>query len=555
VNAPDETRRTVLNHATLALSFAALVAVYLSWPDLVQADRFHENWRQVPQWLSPDKQHFQEDDLLLAYAEFGASPFGNALYKTLALTGHDIVWGKIMTIFVFALGALTCFLAANAMSGMAAGWVAVVLFLFFPSMFELFVGGFGSAFSWPLLAFAVLLIHRQRWWWSIPLVAFSAITYPMVGLHVSMMLIVDTVYHDLRTGRLRDKEFWRTKVLPLALAAATLVAILGTKYFDDHSFGDLVGRAEMQDRIEFGRQGRYPILPTTALWIHFERNWADAFHLLMFVVAVSFLGRGTFRLPRGMYSLLVGSILMYYLSDYFVMQLYLPSRYVWRSIPLFTCLIGGIWWARIYADSLRHVSVTAPGVRRRILRSLAPLTAATIILAGLGVHEFAYVLEPGEHTRAFKRHGLYHAIRELPGRPMIAAWPTLASELPIMTGRTVLINKEQAHPWWTDYWKEVRERTHEFWRAYYTNDPDELKRVVDKYGIDYWVVEPNYYNARYIEHRDVHDEPFNDWLKNQQLWRSPGAILSQVPRKLRLYEDHHRYLVSSADVLRWLDQR
>ncbi len=551
MNIPPTTRRQLFAHCALAMALAMAVSVYLSWPALVRADRFHDNWRQAPQWLSPDKQHFQDDDLLLAYSQFNTSPFGNLLYKTLARTGHDLVWGKVMTVVVFTLGALTCFLAAHAMCGLPAGWVSVVLFLFLPSMHEHFVGGFMSAFSWPLLALAVLLIYRQRWWWSIPLVAFSAFTYPMVGLHIGAMYFLDTIFHDVINWRLNDKRVWRTKILPLTLAAASLLAVLGSKYFAEHDFGELVTRADMQDRIEFTNKGRYKILPTTALWKRFERQWENPFHFPMFVVAVLFLGRGAFRLPRGLYVLLFASILMYYLADYFVMQLYLPSRYIRRSLPLFACLVGAVWWARIYFDALR--STTADRPPRSRARRLLPLAVMTVVLTGLGVREFGDDLDPGDDTHVYNRHGIYQAIREQPGRPMIAAWPRLASELPIMTGRTVLISKEMAHPWWTDYWQEISERTQEYWRAYYTLDPAELKRIIDKYDIDYWVIEPRYYRREYVNRRKIHYQPLDSWLK--RLPRPRGALLSRVPADLRLYEDEDHYLVASADILRWLETR
>ena len=542
-------------HAVLAIGFAIAVAVYLSWPSLQQADRFHENWRQVPQWTSPDKHHFQDDDFLLRYSEFGTTPFGNALYKTLALTGHDIVWGKVMTVVVFALGALSCFVTASAMSGLPAGWVAVIIFLFFPTVYEYFVGGFMACFSWPLLGFAVLLIYRRRWWWSIPLVGLGALVYPMVGIHIGVMLFIDTVYHDLLPNRWRDqpfwrdKDLWRTKLIPLALAAVALLAILGGKYFEDHGFGELVTRADMQDRVEFTRDGRYKILPTTALWTRFDRQWENFFHIPMFLIAVFFLGRGAFRMPRGIYTLLMASIIMYYVADYYVMQFYLPSRYIRRSLPLLTCLVGGIWWARIYYSSMRPSGSMWPSGSMRA--KLAPLAAATVLLVGLGIHEFADEFKPGEHTHVYDKHDLYEAIRQLPGRPMIAAWPRLASEIPLMTGRTVLVNKEQAHPWWTGLWDEVTERTQEYWRAYYTGDSAELKRVIDKYGIDYWIVEPRYHRAGYFRRRRAHYEPLDTWLKQMPRVRQP--LLSQVPPEYRLYEDSRHYLVSSADLFKWLE--
>ena len=120
-----------------------------------------------------------------------------------------------------------------------------------------------------------------------------------------------------------------------------------------------------------------------------------------------------------------------------------------------------------------------------------------------------------------------------------------------MTGRSVLVNKEQAHPWWMGYWDEVTERTEDFWRAYYAADPAELKRVVEKYGIDYWVVEPRYYTS-YVSRRRVHYEPLNSWLKN--LPREGRPLLSRVPPAYRLYQDDKHYIVASADLFRWLEE-
>ena len=68
----------------LTAAVTVLVGFFLNNQAWTDASVFHDNWRQSPHWIAPEKQNFQEDDPFIRYAEFNTSPFSNLLYKTLA---------------------------------------------------------------------------------------------------------------------------------------------------------------------------------------------------------------------------------------------------------------------------------------------------------------------------------------------------------------------------------------------------------------------------------------------------------------------------------------
>ena len=312
--------KTFLRDFLLVFLLVLSLAIYLYGPVLSNPNQFHNNWRQSPHWISPEKQNFHPDDLLLRYAEFNTSPFGDWLYKTLALTGRDIIWGKLNTILFFVAMVLLIFIIGRKYYNRWAGWIAVVIILFFPSIFKEFSGGFMSALSAPLLCLTLLVIATRKWVWAIPLMAIQSLAYPMVAVHSGMIFLIDILINDRK--QLFNRFEWRNKYLPLLLAALVSVTLMSGKYLESqHEFGQLVTWSEIQDRDAFKWEGRYPLIPVKSLWFQLEERWFNWFHLSLFLIPFYFLAKGAFRLPRGLPALFFGSLIMYVLADIFLMKL------------------------------------------------------------------------------------------------------------------------------------------------------------------------------------------------------------------------------------------
>ena len=532
-------KKRVLRDALIVFVAAVCVALYLHWPAFVESDRFHDNWRQCPHWIAPESQQYHPDDLLVRYAEFNTSPGGDWIYRTLALTGGDLIWGKINAVLFFAVTVLCVFITGRAMHSRSGGILAAVLFVFFPCIFKEYSGGFMSALSAPLLCLTVLSLVRGTWWWAVILMAAGSLIYPMVAIHSGMIYLIDVLIRDRK--RLFDGHLWKMKYIPLIIAALLSVSILSGKYIaSGHEFGDLVSRNHIADRVEFTDAGRYPLIPVPSLWDQLAEHWGNWFHLALFLTAYFFLAKGVFRLPRGLYALLISSLCLYVLADIFLMRLYIPDRYLHFAVPMFMALAGGYWLALVGERE---------GGRKIVMSIIA------VVLIGVGIWEFHGEFEQGQKTWRYQRHDLYAYVRSLPGRPMIAVHPKRGSEIPLMTGKSVLISKELSHPWWTEYWEIMTERTRDFFRAYYATDGDDIGAFVEKYGISYWIIQQRHFTARYISRkRRLYMEPFDRWIK-KNLHPSKEAILNHVPRKYRLFDNGRYIVISSEGLMRWLDDR
>ncbi len=329
--------------------------------------------------------------------------------------------------------------------------------------------------------------------------------------------------------------------------------LLSDKYFQEqHEFGKLATRVEIGKRVEFTKEGRSSLIPVRPVTYYLDRYSGNAFHCGLFLISFLLLGKRLFRLPRGLWPLLLSSILLYWLADVFMMWLYFPNRYVYRGLPLFVALAGGYWLSLIFArESEKKPLIDTPLVTLKASYAVC----ATGILIALGLFEFGDRLSPPGDLRTlrYRRHDLYDAVQNIPGRPLIAAHPTLASEIPLMSGKSVFVTREFSHPWWTDYWPVIVERTRDFFRAYYTRDPEQLKAIIKKHGIDYWIVDRSHFSPRYLRKGDYYMKPFRNWIR-KQVRPSSQSLLRQVPRQHLLYRGSRYSIVSSESLMEWLDQ-
>ncbi len=515
---------------------STVLGLYLHWPALSDPYRIHDNWRQSPHWINPERQQFQENDLILEYARFNTSPFSNFLYPSLARLGPDLLWGKIMALIFFSTAVTLVFLTARRMYGQTGAWFSALIFALLPCQFAEFCGGFMSALSASLLILAVFLIHTRHWWLIPPLMIFQTLSYPMAALHTGMILVMDFIWHDGR--RLKNPELWKSKILPLSIAAAAVVILILGKYlFADHPFGEIAGPDQIGNRPEFTRSGRYPLIPIPALWEQLAQFWGHGFYIVIILIGLVYLGTGILTLPRGLYALLTGSVVMYKLSEYLVMKLYIPDRYLHFSLPLFFALSAGWWLQQIVVMKRHHTRL---------------LAGAGLVLLIAGLAEFRGSLEPGLKTYRYHRQELYAAIEKLPGRPLLAAPPRRASELSVMTGKSVLVSQEMCHPWWSEYWNEMSRRSYDFYQAYYATEPEIILTFLAKYDIDYMIIEHNHFKRGYINRKKPYCmEPFNQWLRVNHI-PNPYALLAIIPNQYFLYDHERRGLVSRTSLEKWL---
>ena len=187
----------------------------------------------------------------------------------------------------------------------------------------------------------------------------------------------------------------------------------------------------------------------------------------------------------------------------------------------------------------------------------SPALLALAGLGGLGLYVHGDTIAPTGKLKTyhFDNTELYAAIRALPGRPLLGVHPRTASEIPLMAGRSVVISAEVAHPWWTVYWKECVERTHDILTASFTNRPAVLLAITRKYDIDYWVVDRGRYRSSLRKTGGMRNEPFAGWAK-KNLPLSSRSVLRRIPRRFRHWDDKRTFfIVARSDLERYIESR
>lgn len=518
------------------LLLALVIAFGLQWKSCIEPNRMNDDWREHAHWRTPSSQHFHPDDRLVRYQQFHSAPFANALYTTLSRTGIDAAWGKFNGIAWFVLTALLVFGTARALApGRIAGWAAAVTFVLFPCMMAPFVGGLMPGLATLLLCGVLLAVATGRWWWSVPLVLFQGLVDPAAAVHAAVIVVV--------VG-------WRRQRAVAALAALACGVVVGAGYaFGSNEFGELVTRANIGNRLEFSVAGPAELLPTPSFAAVLWRHLGSASYVATSLAAFLVLGRRMFALPSPLVALIFTTLGLFAVADVVLMHLGVPAEFTARGLPLFAALTTGVWVARMIARESQPRPILAKPLFD-LRASPAVLAVAAIALIGLVEHRTTFAPRGDLETQHFDRTALYETIRALPHGVMLASHPRTASELPLMTGRSVVISSKLAQPWWTGHWEWSEERIRDVLRAYFAVDPKVLVEVTRKYGIDYWVVDLRRYRAATRAYAAMDYEPFRSWAR-RNLDYAGRSVLERMPARYRAWQSGRTFfIVTAADVER-----
>ena len=99
---------------------------------------------------------------------------------------------------------------------------------------------------------------------------------------------------------------------------------------------------------------------------------------------------------------------------------------------------------------------------------------------------------------------------------MIAGPPDICDQIPLFTKKSVLVSYEASHAiYFKNYWRNMRERTYGFWKAYLTSDPNDIIKLIEMYNIDYIILDKFFYNNLLSEFnkKNFYFEPFDSYIR------------------------------------------
>jgi hypothetical protein len=424
------------------------------------------------------------------------------------------------------------------------GSILVTLLFVFYFFFYNFSGGVPRSFGFPLLLGCTYVLVSGRWWCLSALLLLQSLFYPPILLN-SAALAALTWWRSWR--HLDAKQAWTRLValgVGVGLAAGALCSVY--TFFPNASFGRLITRQEAKHMPEFSVRGRTPFFGDT-FWQTAVNNRAGIranrlVWLGALILAMAVLCRPSrLVIPRAATDLLVTSLALFGLAHLVLFKLHLPARYVMFTLPLAAWLI-----LAANVESTR-AAIQQRWPRQRLQQWLGRAGRRWAILGCMGLcllytSSQYFVISAIQIDPPTLQ--LYRYLRTLPKGSLIAGHPLALDHVPLFARRKVLANKALSLPYYTAYYAKVRQRLFAMLTAYYTDDEHQLWRFVQRYGVDYMLVDTRHFAASFLR-GPIYYEPFGSFIHQQLLTQRRFALL-EVPPAQRVYADGPYIVVSFA---------
>lgn len=273
----------------------------------------------------------------------------------------------------------------------------------------------------------------------------------------------------------------------------------------------------------------------------------------------------------------LSSVIMFFLAHAVIFKLHLPSRYTGVGLRMivalgsaivFTFLIDALlnWligqnysklqpeYSQQYSsENLLDKSPINDHLLTNFSRKLAHfMTWLSLMVITIGllcyplfVKQFPMVKYKVGHYPA-----LYQFLATQPKDIMIASLQEEVNQLPSLTQRSILVGKEYAIPYHVGYYTRFRNKLLDVISAQYTPNLTELKNIINKYDIDFWLLLQNDLTAEKLAN--------NDWLKDfstteialNSLQQGNIPALAQVMPTCTVFQDQGLVLVDTKCILK-----
>jgi hypothetical protein len=139
----------------------------------------------------------------------------------------------------------------------------------------------------------------------------------------------------------------------------------------------------------------------------------------------------------------------------------------------------------------------------------------------------------------------YQAIGQLPKGSWVTAHPWLADGIPAFARRKVFIACELSYQFYDKHWDMIKERTYDFFDAYYARDVKSIDAFCRKYGIDYLVVNKLDLTKKSLGEKDFYFEPFNAYIAGLTR-ENDYFVFPEMPDKDKLFQTGDIFVVDTA---------
>lgn len=520
------------------LIFSLIVTLYCQYPLLVNKYAIYDDVRQTiyPYFRYQDKEVFKNDFIADFY--YRKNPWGlNILYFLFSSYCDPITVTKILPFFLCPLSALYLFKTGQLLKNNTIGFIAGFLFIFLAwsrTASATFGSGYGADFG--RLFFNIFIYHfcKEDYWKMCVIIILQSLFYPPVFL-ICLLAYISFFLLDL----LRNSRIDKQKLIPLIGAFFIGFLILLINYSSNRVV--LADLKEMINMEEFYPGGRTPVffnsiyerLTNYQSGLAFDQALTFLFFASLLIWV--FLKKNIVSLPRQFWHFILASLILFVIATVKMYKFYGPSRYIKYSLPIFLIMFISL---NIYKLLL---IIKSKKNRSIVLLSFILLTCIYFMPR----LQRYYII--GDQPK------LYNFLQSLPKDIYIAGHPIPMNNIPTFAKRKVLINEETSEPYYAGYYSIIKERTYDFFDAYYSNSPKEIYGFCKKYNLTHIIVYRSHFNNDYLAMGQFYFNPFNEYIKNLVKNRN-RFVLTEVPQSEKIFEDGDIFVAKIENKTFWGQQ-
>lgn len=536
-------------------------------PNVIQDDaRQHIFWMQ--RFLDPE---LFPNDLIADYFQAVAPDGYTFVYQIATFLGiHPLVFGRIVPsilgiiITPFAFG-----MSLEILPVPFAGFVGSLLMNQIIWLKDDVASGTPRAFVYPIFIAFIYYVLRSNLWGIVISIGLTGLFYPQyvfVGLGILVIRLFAWKEGGLQLSS-NPKDF---KIFAFSFVVAAIV--IGIYALQSAGFGAAMSRAEALESVEFFENGRNPFFHDNILSFWFTSRRSGMFPRSLFTPATQclallfpflFLFRPAFplleRIKPGiwvMFQLLISSLFMFFLAHAFLFKLHLPNRYTGISFRIIVGVITIVTFTVILDALLNWINVKhqpksekSELIPRKIQKVIAGGFIAVLTISLLFYPSFVPFFPLVKYEQA-DRPELYEFFQQQPKDVLIASLSGEVNQLPTFAQRSILVGREYSISYHSGYYQQINERTTDLIRAHYSPDLEDLKTVIQKHGIDLFLIELYAFVPEYFS--------FNDWMnefeEGQQAYQflktGEFPALAKTLNKCSVYTAEEWFIVDANCILK-----
>lgn len=192
----------------------------------------------------------------------------------------------------------------------------------------------------------------------------------------------------------------------------------------------------------------------------------------------------------------LASLGMFFVAHALLFRLHLPTRYTEHSLRIVTAIAGGIAIAILLDGLLHWAAHTKQNTKQYqwLALGIATLLLTAVIISPAFLEKF-----PKTDYVIGKFPALYEFFAQQPKDILIASLTEETANIPSFSQRSILVGGVGFPvPYHKGYYAHIRQRTNDLIAAQYSPDLQQVRSFIQKYDIDYWLIEASAWHPVYI---------------------------------------------------------